>query len=333
MNRKNLRLSDYFQPLLLLALLVALVLLLSVYSNSFMTSKNWLNIFDNHMAHQLILAIGMTFVISTAGIDLSVGSILALAGIVLALLLQAGAPIPVAVVTALLAATAMGAVNGLLVAHFSINPLIITLGTASVFRGLAIIVTGGTPLYGLPQPFLQLAKAKFFLPLPIFIALVVLICALLIIHYTKWGQYVLAVGSNSEAMRRLGINVAWCKVSVYALSGFLAGVATLIISARLNTAEATAGTGMEMNAIAAVIMGGTLLSGGKGTILGTTIACLLLSVIKNGLTMMSIDSQYQEFIIGMLLLAAVIVTELRQKRLKRTGKKRPPAAAPASQRP
>ena len=148
-------------------------------------------------------------------------------------------------------------------------------------------------------------------------------------RYTKWGQYTLTVGSNSEALRRLGVNVAAHKVSLYALSVFLAWVATLIISARLNTAEATAGTGMEMNAIAAVIMGGTLLSGGKGTIVGTTIACLLLSVIKNGLTMLSIDAQYQEFIIGMLILVAVIVTELRQKRLKKSGKNRAPVAPPS----
>ncbi len=329
MKKQSIRSSDYFQPLLLLALLIVLVILLSIYSDSFMTQKNWLNIFDNHMAHQLILAIGMTFVISTAGIDLSVGSILALSGIVLATLLNAGMAIPLAILVALLAATAMGAANGLLVAHFSINPLIITLGTASVFRGLAIIVTGGTPIYGMPKEFLQLAKGDFFMPMPILIALLVLLAAFVLLRYTKWGQYTLTVGSNSEALRRLGVNVAAHKVSVYALSGFLAGVATLIISARLNTAEATAGTGMEMNAIAAVIMGGTLLSGGKGTILGTTIACLLLSVIKNGLTMLSIDAQYQEFIIGMLLLVAVIVTELRQKRLKKSGKNRAPVAPPS----
>ena len=141
---------------------------------------------------------------------------MALSGIVLAMVMQAGYAIPIAIAAALLAATAMGAVNGLLVANFSINPLIITLGTASVFRGLAIIVTGGTPIYGMPQAFLQLAKGNFLVPLPILIALLALVLALVLIHATKWGQYTLTIGSNSEALRRLGVNVAAHQVSVYA---------------------------------------------------------------------------------------------------------------------
>ncbi len=313
-NTPNLR--DNFQPLLLLLLLLALVIFLSIYSDSFMTLKNWRNIFDNHMAHQLLLGIGMTFVIATAGIDLSVGAILGLSGIVLGNLLNADVFIGGAIAIALLAATAMGAFNGVLVANFKINPLIITLGTASVFRGLAIIVTGGTPIYGMPTQFLQLAKGKFAVPLPVCMALIALVLALIAIRYTKWGRYTLSIGSNEEALRRLGLPVGWQKISVYALNGLMAGIAMLIVTARLNTAEPTAGAGMEMDAIAAVIMGGTLLSGGRATILGTTIACLLLSVIKNGLTMMSINAQYQQFIIGMILLLAVIVTELRQKQLR-----------------
>jgi len=320
MKNRRFRLSDHFQPILLLLVLVLLVIVLSIYSDNFMTVKNWMNILDNHMAHQLILALGMTFVIATGGIDLSVGAILALSGIGLAHFLNSGMAILPSVFLALAIATAMGAINGLLVANFSINPLVITLGTSSVFRGLAIIVTGGTPIYGMPKEFLALAKGDFLLPTPVWIALIVLVLCSVLLRYSKWGQYTLTVGSNQEALRRLGVNVAWQKISVYMLSGFLAGVATLIITARLSTAEATAGTGMEMNAIAAVIMGGTLLSGGKATVFGTLVACMLLSVIKNGLTMMSIDAHYQEFIIGLLLLLAVIITELRQKRLKASGK-------------
>lgn len=317
MQKKTFHLKDYFQPMLLLGLLLILVVFLSVYSDAFMTGKNWRNIFDNHMAHQLLLGIGMTFVIATGGIDLSVSAILALSGIVLGKALNSGMPILPAIVLCLLSATAMGAVNGLLVANFSINPLIITLGTSSVYRGLAIIVTGGTPIYGMPKEFLQLAKGDFFIPFPVMIALAALVLALIAIRFTRWGRYTLTIGSNCEALRRLGIHVGWQKVTVYSLSGLMAGIATLIVTARLNTAEATAGSGMEMDAIAAVIMGGTLLSGGKATILGTTIACLLLSVIKNGLTMLSINAQYQEFIIGMILLLAVIITELRQKQLRK----------------
>ena len=148
--------EDAFQPLLLLAALAALVVALAFYSDFFMTRRNWLNILDNHMAHQLLLAIGMTFVISSGGIDLSAGAVLALSGIVLALAFEAGAGVPLAVAAALLSAAAMGAFNGLLAASFTINPLIITLGTASLFRGLAVIITGGTPFYGMPKEFLRL---------------------------------------------------------------------------------------------------------------------------------------------------------------------------------
>ena len=315
--------EDAFQPLLLLAALAALVVALALYSDFFMTRRNWLNILDNHMAHQILLAIGMTFVISSGGIDLSAGAVLALSGIVLALAFEAGAGVPLAVAAALLSAAAMGAFNGLLAANFTINPLIITLGTASLFRGLAVIITGGTPFYGMPKEFLRLTQNFLSVPTPVWIALSALVLAFVALRCTKWGLYALAMGSNCEALRRLGVNVAAYKVSVYALSGFLAGAASLIISARLNTAEATAGIGMEMNAITAVVLGGTLLKGGKGTVAGTAVACLLLSVIKNGLTMMSVDAHYQEFIIWALLLSAVIVTELRQKRLTPRGGTQP----------
>lgn len=307
--------NDAFQPLLLLAALVALVAALALYSDFFMTRRNWINILDNHMAHQLLLAIGMTFVISSGGIDLSSGAVLALSGIVLALTFEMGGGVPLAVAAALLSAAAMGAFNGLLAANFTINPLIITLGTASLFRGAAIIITGGTPFYGMPKEFLRLTQDFLSLPIPVWIALAALALSFCALRCTKWGLYVLVIGSDSEALRRLGVNVAAYKISVYALSGFLAGAASLIITARLSTAEATAGIGMEMNAITAVVLGGTLLKGGKGTITGTAVACLLLSVIKNGLTMMSVDAHYQEFIVGALLLSAVIITELRQKKL------------------
>lgn len=324
MKKKSFFSDDYFQPFLLVVVLLFLVVILSIYSDAFMTVKNWKNIFNNHMAHQLLLALGMTCVIVTGGIDLSVGAILALSGIVLSSLMNLGVPVLPAILAALFSSAAMGSLNGILVASFRINPLIITLGTSSMFRGLAIIVTGGTPIYGgLPKSFLQLAKGNFIVPIPILIALAALIFMWILLNTTRWGQYTMTLGSNEEALRRLGVNVALQKISVYALSGLMAGIATLIITARLNTAEATAGSGMEMTAIAAVIMGGTLLNGGKGTIIGTTIACLLLSVIKNGLTMMSIDAQYQEFIIGLLLLLAVIVTDIRQgSRLKEYGRRK-----------
>ena len=310
-------LGDYekmFQPILLLVLLIALITGLGFYSDVFLTGRNWLNILNNHMAHQLILAVGMTFVICTGGIDLAASSILALSGIIMAMLANSGTPLCLSIVFALFASLLMGTLNGLLVSSFTINPLIITLGTASLFRGLAVIITGGMPIYGLPRQFHEFAMGSFFIPIPIIMAGLILLAALIILRMTKWGLYSMVIGSNSTALTRLGVNVKLYKTSVYALSGLMAGTAMLIITSRLNTAEATAGIGMEMTAIAAVIMGGTLLSGGKGSMTGTAIACLLLAVIKNGLTLLSIDAQYQEFIIGFLLLLAVITTELKNQR-------------------
>lgn len=208
MNKSKAHVNDWFQPILLFALLVGMIIFLNFYSDAFMTKENWLNILDNHMAHQLILGIGMTFVIATAGIDLSVGAILALSGIVLALALNNGYSISVSVVFALLAATGMGTINGLLVANFSINPLIITLGTSSVFRGLSIIVTGGTPIYGMPKEFLQFAKGEYAIPLPVVLAIGVLICSVILLRYTKWGQYTLSLGNSSEALKRLGVELS-----------------------------------------------------------------------------------------------------------------------------
>ena len=315
-RKSGLGLRNCFQQLLLLALLLLLVAFLGVYSEFFFTAKNWINIFNNHLAHQLLIAIGMTFVIASGGIDLSVASILALSGIAMGFLLKADIPIPLCVAAGLLSATAMGAFNGLLVANFSINPLIITLGTTSVFGGLGLIVTGGTPIYQMPLALTRIAKyAAFGLPLPVVISAVSLSAAAVLLNCTRWGQYVLTSGSNEIALKRLGIDTKRYKVSVYALNGFLAGVASVIITSRMNVAEATAGAGMEMSAIAAVVMGGTFLSGGKGTLLGTAIACLLLSVMKNGLTMMGVNAHWQAFIIGVILLTAVMVTDLRQKYL------------------
>lgn len=308
----------YFQQLLLLTLLVLLVVFLCTQSDAFFTARNWINIFNNHMAHQLLLAIGMTFVISSGGLDLSVGSNLALSGILMSFLLKASLPIPLCVAFGLASATAMGVANGVLVSNFKINPLIITLGTASVFSGIGLIITRGTPIYQMPLAFTRIAKYTLFgLPLPIILSAAALVLGVLLLNRTRWGQYTLTLGSNEKALGRIGVNVKAHKTSVYAFSGLIAGVASVIITARMNVAEATAGRGMEMDAIAAVVMGGTLLSGGKGTLLGTAIACLLLSVMKNGLTMMSINAHYQTFIIGAILLLAVIMTDLQQRSFRR----------------
>ncbi len=312
------KLKDCFQQCLLLGVLVLLLACISVASEYFMTWRNWRNILD-HMSTQTLLSLGMTFVIATGGIDLSVGGIIALSGVAMAMLMRAGLPPEAAILAGLAFSLFQGWLNGVLVSSVSISPFILTLGTASLYRGAAIILTGGTPIYNMPAQFTRWGKGTgAAINPPILISVIAVVVAVVLLNFTKWGLYAQAAGSNETALKRLGVNVKRHKTSVYMFSAFMAGISALIITARLNTAEPTAGVMMELDAITAVVMGGTLMQGGKAGIGGTVIACVLLAVIRNGLTLLSIDSFYQQFIIGALLLVSVIATEARQNLIYRT---------------
>ncbi len=312
------KLKDCFQQCLLLGVLVLLLACISVASEYFMTWRNWRNILD-HMSTQTLLSLGMTFVIATGGIDLSVGGIIALSGVAMAMLMRAGLPPEAAILAGLAFSLFQGWLNGVLVSSVSISPFILTLGTASLYRGAAIILTGGTPIYNMPAQFTRWGKGTgAAINPPILISVIAVVVAVVLLNFTKWGLYAQVAGSNETALKRLGVNVKRHKTSVYMFSAFMAGISALIITARLNTAEPTAGVMMELDAITAVVMGGTLMQGGKAGIGGTVIACVLLAVIRNGLTLLSIDSFYQQFIIGALLLVSVIATEARQNLIYRT---------------
>jgi len=305
--------EKYFSQLLLLGILLVLVCFLSWKSPFFLTWKNWRNILDT-ISVQLLLALGMNFVIATGGIDLSQGSNVCLTGIIMAICLKANFSVWSAIVIGILVAAFLGIFNGLIIEKIKITPFIVTLGTSSLYRGLAIIITGGMPIYSFPTAFTFWGKGESTqLNPPIIIACIVLILAVFLMHKTQWGQYSMAIGGNEEALRRVGVNVGFYKVSYYLASALMAGLAGLIITARLNAAEPTAGMGMELDAVTAVVMGGSLMRGGKANISGTFIACLLLGVIKNGLVILSISSYYQQFIIGFLLLSAVVLAEVRQR--------------------
>lgn len=301
------------QQIFLLAILLLLILVLSCSSEFFLTWKNWRNIID-HMSTQMLLALGMTFVIATGGLDLSVGGIIALCGVGMGMALNAGCPTGTAIAIGTALSLLLGWINGMLARSVDLHPFILTLGTALVFRGAAIILTGGTPIYGIPADFAFWGRglASGLTP-SIILSAAALIWAAFALNFTRWGLYAMSMGSSEEALKRQGVAVGRYKVSYYMVSGLMAGLSALIITARLRTAEPTAGTGMELDAITAVIMGGTLMQGGKAFIGGTAVACLLLAVIKNALTILSINSYYQQFIIGILLLVSVIVAERRQK--------------------
>lgn len=311
--KHNVHINGVLPQLLLTGILAFMILYLSLASPFFMSWDNFRNILD-HSALYVVLALGMTFVISTAGIDLSVGAVAALSGISMAVAMKNGLPVEISILLGLAVGVLVGSFNGAVVSCLNINPFIVTLATMSVSRGLALIITGGIPVYGFPSAFTWWGSGHVgALNPPILMAFGMAILAALILNKTKLGYYTLALGGNEEALRRSGVSVKKYKTVVYAMCGLTAALAGLIVTARLNTAEPLAGWMFELDAIAAVVLGGTSMNGGRGSIGGTLIACLLLGVLRNGLTILSIPSYYQQLIMGAIILVAVIVSELRAR--------------------
>ena len=302
--------------LLLVCVCVAMMVFLSIKTQSFFSLKNVVNILEAN-SYRLLLAVGMMCVIASGAMDLSVGSILSLSAICAASAIRAGAPVGVGIAVALLAGLGMGVLNGLLIHLTRINAFIITLGTAFLYRGMSLIMTQGIPITKLPQAFRTIGCGDIFgMESGVTMAIVAVLVLIPLFYHTRWGHYVTALGGNPEALKRQGVNIGACRVSAFALMGLLAAVAGIIITARLNSAEANAGLNMEMDAICAVILGGTALHGGRGSLFGTVVAVFLLGLIRNGLTIMSVSSYYQQFITGALLLCAVIVAELRERKTR-----------------
>jgi ribose transport system permease protein len=285
--------------------LLVLVTVFSILSSTFLTVGNIENI-ALQASVNAVLAIGMTMVIVTAGIDLSVGSTLAVAGVVAADLMTRGVPTVVAVVGCLAAGLVCGGINGLLIERGRLAPFIVTLGTLSVYRGLALLWTDGQPIFGLSNTFRDAVAGDFLgIPIPVLIAAAVAVVAHMILRHTRFGEYALALGGNREAARLSGINIGAVNVGVYALSGMLAGVAAIILIARLGAAEPIAGTSYELYAIAAAVMGGASLMGGRGSIVGAVLGALVISTLQTGLTILNVQAFWQLVAIGTVVILAV----------------------------
>lgn len=304
---------DRFQRLGLLIFLIIINTFFSIFSPHFLTFENLTNILVQ-TAVPLIVAIGMTMVIATEGIDLSVGSIIALSGILAAWLMKSGIAVPVAMTMAIVAGGLMGALNGLGVAKLGISPFIVTLGTAGIYRALALIFTEARPIYGLPLGFRTIGSGSWgAVPLCVGLALAFVAIGYVIIMWTPFGTHARALGDNKDAAFRMGVPVARTVIGVYVLSGVAAAVASLIVTARLNTAEAIAGMGIEMEAIAAVVMGGTSFSGGEASIVGTLLGALIIGTLTNGLTLINVPSYYQQLVIGVVFMLAVLTDRIRRR--------------------
>ena len=294
--------------------LIGLSIVLWIMTPYFLTVSNLLNV-AQQTSINAIIAVGMTFVIITAGIDLSVGSLVAFSGVVLASVLQAGVPLPIAILVGLGVGLSCGMINGLLITQGRIPPFISTLGMMSVARGAALLYTKGRPVSGFSENFRYLATGEIFhIPVPVIIMGVVYIIAHFVLNRTKLGRYAYAIGGNEEAAILSGINVKLYKTMVYALCGMLSGLAALILTARLNSAQPIAGNMYELDAIAATVIGGTSLMGGEGTVLGTLIGALIMGVLRNGLNLLGVSSFIQQIVIGSVIIIAVLMDMALKKK-------------------
>ncbi|PID22042.1 ribose ABC transporter permease [Sporosarcina sp. P3] len=289
--------------------LLLIVVIISIMSPSFLTLNNLFNVLRQVSINALI-AFGMTFVILTGGIDLSVGSILALTGAVTAGMMSGGMDPILAMLLGVLLGVLLGAINGLIIAKGKVAPFIATLATMTIFRGLTLVYTEGRPISGLGDSFTfqMLGKGYVFgIPFPVITMAISFAVLYFILKKTTFGRRVYAVGGNEEASRLSGINVDRVKIYVYSLAGGLTAIASLILTSRLNSAQPTAGNMFELDAIAAVVLGGTSLTGGRGWIVGTLIGALIIGVLNNGLNLIGVSSFFQQVVKGAVILIAVLL--------------------------
>jgi ribose/xylose/arabinose/galactoside ABC-type transport system permease subunit len=287
--------------------LLALGAALSVLSPHFLSVSNLLNVLEQ-TAIGAVIAVGMTFVILSGGIDLSVGSVLALAGIVLAGRLEAGWGVGPALLAGLLVGAACGFVNGLLVTRGRLPPFIATLGMMSVARGAALLLTEGRPISGFEAGFRSLATGRLlYLPASVLVAALVFALAHVVLRRTVFGRRVYAIGGNEEASLFSGVPVGATKALVYAVCGLASGLGAALLTARLNSAQPIAGLMYELDAIAATVIGGTSLRGGSGGVMGTLLGALIMGVLRNGLNLLGISSFLQQVVIGLVIVGAVLL--------------------------
>lgn len=290
--------------------LIGLVVIMAVFAvlvPGFMSERNLFNILQQSSINAC-LALGMTLVIISGGIDLSVGPTAALSAVLTATLLVAGVPAPLAIAAGLGLGAICGLFNGFMVAVVGLQPFIVTLGTLSTFRALALIYTGGNPVLGIPDSFRSIFNsAPFGIPTPVIIVAVVALVTWGVLKKTPFGEYLLAVGGNEEAAHIAGVPIARTKIAAYVISGTLAALASMILIGRLGAAEPILGNLWELDAIAAAAIGGASLMGGKGSIVGTILGAIILGAMRNGLTLMNVQSFYQLLATGLIILAAMLI--------------------------
>lgn len=303
------------QKLLPFFTLILLFAGLSIASPHFLTSTNLSSVI-RQTAVINIMALGMTMIIIAGGIDLSVGAILAISGLLGCMVMEHGLPILAGVAAGILVGMVCGLMNGLLTTKLNINPFIVTLGTMGIIRGSALLISNGLPVHQLPKSFSYLGEGVL-LGVP-FVLWVLLLCGVVVhflLEHTRMGRYSFAIGSNPEAAFYTGIPVAFHTTAVYAIGGMLTGLAGMIESSRLMTGQPTAGQGYELQAIAAVVIGGGSLRGGEGSVVGTLIGAFIMGLLANGSDLLGISPYLQQAIIGAVIILAVFLDEVRKRKL------------------
>jgi ribose/xylose/arabinose/galactoside ABC-type transport system permease subunit len=306
----NLKIS---REIVLFAVLMAVVVVMSFLSPYFLTLSNLLN--TSRLFTEIgLIALGMTLIIITAGIDLSVGSALALVSVTVGFSFAAGVPLPLAILLGLLVGLLAGAFNSVFVTYLDLHPLVVTLGTLALFRGVAFGLSDADAVSDFP-PWFDYFGQFFIGPIPgqLLVFVVAVVVVWLILSRTRFGRYVYAIGHNEEAARFSGVPIRRVKIALYTGTGFLVALAAVIYTSRVSTARADAGTGLELDVIAAVVLGGASIYGGKGTIAGTVLGLLIISTLRNGLVLAGVSSTWQLFMLGVLLIAAVFFNEFFRK--------------------
>lgn len=310
MNNKIKENLDKYKSLIGLA---ALCIIITFVSPAFMTITNITNIFTQ-VSVNAIIAIGMTFAILTGGIDLSVGSTVAISGALSASIVKSTGSLTLALIVGGITGIAIGAINGFLISKGKLQAFIATLATMTVFRGVTLVFTDGTPISKLPQIFTKIGNGRVAgIPIPAIITVIVFAIAAYALTQTRFGRYLYALGGNEDSARLSGINTDKIKAMAYVISGFAASIAGVIATSRIGSASPTAGTGFELDAIAAVVIGGTSLSGGEGRISGTIIGALIIGVLNNGLNLMNVSPFYQSIVKGLVILVAVLLDKKNKK--------------------
>lgn len=297
--------------------LITLCVVISINSPIFLTQKNIFNVLRQISAN-LYLASAMTIILIAGGIDLSVGSIIAVIGVFAGTLLNMSVPIPLVIVVCLLAGGLIGSVNGLIISSTTLPPFIVTFSMMSILRGIAYVYTGGTTVRIDNRAYINIGTGYLgFVPLPVVYLMLVLIIVYLLLNRSKLGRHIFAIGGNQRAAEFSGIHIRRIRMFIYIFSGIMAALASITLSARSYSGNPIAGDGAEMDAIAAVVLGGTSMSGGYGYIGGTVIGALIIGVLSNGLNLMGIDSFWQMILKGTVILIAVYVDYI--KSLKKMG--------------